>query len=185
MTDPDTTWLHWLRRLIKDKEWAKWGSSDKAVYPVIRGLADFHSGTSDPTYTQIMEFSGLASKQVRDGLKELEERGFVRRQKHGRAVTYCAIEKLPVKTSSNEIVQAVMGYIPKAFQEAMKEIQAYAKGGATCNLIRIEKIVVNVALPGSQQINAEMSDVDMEALRLIQEEGLSMSEALQELSKKR
>jgi len=122
-------WIHVFKGMILDGTWAKLSNAAKAVYPVVKACSDFSSGEACPTYTQIMEFSGLKKEAVRNALKELTGLGLVDTEKVGRANRYRVIEKMAVSPTKT----ATFVYSQKNFGEAREELKSYVTTGKCAN----------------------------------------------------
>jgi len=138
------TWFHVLRSFSHDKEIAKIGTMALAVYIVIKGHTDFHTGSAFPSIPVIAEQIGVTDDTIRLALKQLVKHGWLTVGKKGRSNLYSVVEKVHIDGQDGQRwATAERKYVGKEFQGFVEELQRLAKTG---NLPTDRAITVNLTV---------------------------------------
>lgn len=175
----ETSWFHVFKDMIDNGDMARLDGSTIKVYLVIKSYTNFATGIAFPSIELIAEKAGLSERQVMRCFTELENAGYITKEKLGRHNVYTLREKVSI-TDSDGRPQAVAtwDYIPHGVKDAMAEIKHALITGEMLGgrIIHIEHLVLNVSTGDSTQvnINADPSKLPAE----IKEKLLSMREAI-------
>ena len=138
------TWFHVLRSFSHDKEIAKIGTMALAVYIVIKGHTDFHTGSAFPSIPTIAEQIGVTDDTIRLALKQLVKHGWLTVGKKGRSNLYSVVEKVHINDKDGQRwATAERKYVGKEFQGFVEELQRLVKTG---NLPTDRAITVNLTV---------------------------------------
>lgn len=138
------TWFHVLRSFSHDKEISKIGTMALAVYIVIKGHTDFHTGSAFPSIPVIAEQIGVTDDTIRLALKQLVKHGWLTVGKKGRSNLYSVVEKVHIDDRNGQRwATAERKYVGKEFQGFVEELQRLAKTG---NLPTDRAITVNLTV---------------------------------------
>ena len=138
------TWFHVLRSFSHDKEIAKIGTMALAVYIVIKGHTDFHTGSAFPSIPVIADQIGVTDDTIRLALKQLVKHGWLTVGKKGRSNLYSVVEKVHIDGQDGQRwATAERKYVGKEFQGFVEELQRLAKTG---NLPTDRAITVNLTV---------------------------------------
>lgn len=159
----ETTWFHVFKDMIDNGDMAKLDGSSIKVYLVVKSYTNFATGRAFPSLDLVAEKAGLSSRQVMRCLTELEEFGYIIKEKQGRHNNYTLREKVSI-TDSEGRPQAVAtwDYIPNSVRDAMAELKHAVVSGEMVGgkIIHIENLTLNVSTGDSTQINLNGVNLD-------------------------
>lgn len=145
----ETTWFHVFRSMIDKGDAAKMGGTTFLVYAVIKAHTNWSTGRSFPTIETIMEKAGVKKDTVIRSLKTLEDMGYLRKEKSGRANVYTLREKVTVDDSEGRPqAVALWDYLPNTVKAAQAELKNFVMTGEATDykVIHIETLNLNVQL---------------------------------------
>lgn len=126
----ETTWFHLFRSTILDGEMQKMGDSAFVVYCTIKAHVGFNSGTAFPSISKIQEITGKGKNTVLRALKQLEDSGFLTKEKKGKKNVYQLREKINIQDDTgNATAVASWDYIPSTVKQAQAELKRYIQTG--------------------------------------------------------
>ena len=115
-----------------------------AVYIVIKGHTDFHTGSAFPSIPVIADQIGVTDDTIRLALKQLVKHGWLTVGKKGRSNLYSVVEKVHIDGQDGQRwATAERKYVGKEFQGFVEELQRLAKTG---NLPTDRAITVNLTV---------------------------------------
>lgn len=159
----ETTWFHVFKDMIDNGDMAKLEGSSIKVYLVVKSYTNFSTGRAFPALETIAEKAGLSESQVKRCLKDLEDFGYITKEKTGRHNTYTLREKVSIKDDSGRPqAVATWDYIPNSVRDAVADLKHVMvtgdMGGA--KIVHIEHLVLNVMTGDSAtQININAADL--------------------------
>ena len=160
----ETTWFHVFKDMIDNGDMAKLDGSAIKVYLVVKSYTNFSTGRAFPAIDLVAEKAGLSERQVMRCLVELEDAGYISKNKSGRHNVYTLREKVSIKDSEGRPqAVATWDYIPNSVKDAMAELKHAVVTGDMVGgrIIHIENLVLNVQTgDNSTQININASDLE-------------------------
>jgi DNA-binding transcriptional ArsR family regulator len=162
----ETTWFHVFNAMVHSGELAKISGSTVKVYLVVKAHTGFATGSSFPSLETIAQLSGVTSRQVMRALSELEEKGYIRKEKKGRSNIYTLREKVPFMDDAGETTHvATWDYIPGTVKHTVAELKNVAISGdfAGAKLVHIDTLTINIANQGGTIVNINAGDASGEA----------------------
>lgn len=176
----ETTWFHVFKDMIDSGDMAKLDGSAIKVYLVVKAHTNFSTGRAFPALETIAEKAGLSERQVMRCLTELENYGYITKEKTGRHNTYTLREKVSIKDElGRPQAVATWDYIPNTVKDAMAELKHAVVTGELVGgkIINIQNLVINVSTGDSTQININAADLE-KLPKDMQEKLLAMRDAI-------
>jgi hypothetical protein len=160
----ETSWFHVFKDMIDNGDMAKLDGSAIKVYLVVKSYTNFATGRAFPALELVAEKAGLSERQVMRCFTELENCGYITKEKAGRQNVYTLREKVSIKDSDGRPqAVATWDYIPNNVKTAMAELRHAVVTGEMMGgkIIHIEHLILNV-LTGDHatQINVNEADLD-------------------------
>ena len=152
----ETSWFHVFKDMIDNGDMAKLDGSAIKVYLVVKSYTNFATGRAFPAIELIAEKAGLSERQVMRCFTELENAGYITKEKVGRQNVYTLREKVNIRSEDGRPqAVATWDYIPNSVKSAMAELKHAIVTGEMVGgrIIHIEHLVLNVATDQSTQVN--------------------------------
>jgi len=150
---PKAEWFHMFKEMIRSEVWAGFSPAAKALYPALKTYTNRHDGYAFPSFDTLEKKAGLSRASVSKAVKELEELGYIRREKQGtgRASTqYRLVEKFALPDADGQPTDevATFDYLPGLVKEATAELKNFIARGMTdagkLQYIHIEKLNLTI-----------------------------------------
>jgi DNA-binding transcriptional MocR family regulator len=169
--EAQTTWFHIFKNMIDSGDVAKMGPHACTVYLVIKAHTNYATGLSFPAIETIAEKSGISERQVKRELLQLEEMGYITKEKKGRSNSYTLREKIEIKDEQGRpSAVATWDYLPSSVAAAVADLKNVLVTGDTAKIVHIERLTVNVANAGGLVLNmGDASSIPVEIRAQIQE----------------
>lgn len=166
-----TWWLRILKEMIDSGDWAKMGPYATSVYTVIKAHAAQNNGDSFPSQELIAEETGMSLSEVKRAVKKLVEMKYVKTSKVGRNAHYELVEKIQIYDDDGDaIAQAFWRYVPLLAQDALKEVENFAKTGnldtSLVQVVHVKNLQVQLVMADQNQVTM-ISEVNSEKLQVI------------------
>lgn len=167
--EAETHWFHVFKAMIDSGDLAKMDGSTVKVYLVVKAHTNFSTGHAFPALETISEKSGLSLSQVQQCLKQLEEHGYINKERKGRSNVYTLREKIKIDNGSGESVAvATWDYLPSSVQNAMADLKNVLVTGdlAGAKVVHIERLQINVnnLYDNATNFNVQQFMADLEKL---------------------
>lgn len=143
----ETTWFHVFKDMIDSGDMAKLDGSAIKVYLVVKSYTNFSTGRSFPALDTIAEKAGLSERQVRRALDELQEFGYISKEKSGRNNNYTLREKVSIKDDTGRPqAVATWDYIPNSVRDAVADLKNVVVTGdlGGAKIVTIQNLTVNM-----------------------------------------
>jgi predicted ArsR family transcriptional regulator len=143
----DTSFFSVFKELIDNGTVAELGVYSWTTYTVIKSYANYNSGESFPSVETIAIKSGISEIQVKRSLKQLENRGLLRKERIGRNNIYRLNELISLKDKDNQtIAKATFDYIPSQVKDTLAELRDVLLSGDLkgTKSIHIEHLQLNI-----------------------------------------
>lgn len=166
---PTAEWFHMFKEMIRSEVWAKFSPAAKALYPALKTYTNRHDGYAFPSFDTLECKAGLSRASVSKAIKELEELGYIRKEKHGTgrsSTTYRLVEKFALPGADGQPSEevATFDYLPGLVREATAELKNFVARGMTdagkLQFIHIEKLNLTINHAGRDVI-APQGDVNV------------------------
>lgn len=145
--EAETQWFHVFKAMIDSGELAKMEGSTVKVYLVVKAHTNFSTGRAFPALETIADKSGMSIAQVKRCLKQLEEHGYISKEKKGRSNVYTLREKIHIEDGQGRpAAVATWDYLPSSVQQAVADLKNVLVTGdlAGAKVVHIERLQVNV-----------------------------------------
>ena len=177
----ETSWFHVFKDMIDNGDMAKLDGSAIKVYLVVKSYTNFATGRAFPAIELVAAKAGLSERQVMRCFTELENSGYITKEKSGRHNVYTLREKVSIKDSDGRPqAVATWDYIPNNVKTAMAELRHAVVTGEMMGgkIIHIEHLILNL-VTGDNSTQINVNEADLEKLDPdIKEKMLSMRESL-------
>jgi len=143
----ETTWFHVFKDMIDSGDMAKIDGSAIKCYLVIKSHTNFSTGRAFPALETIAEKAGLSDSQVKRCIKQLEEFGYITKEKKGRSNAYTLREKVSINDEQGRpAAVATWDYLPGSVRDAVADLKNVVMTGdlAGAKIVHIERMQVNV-----------------------------------------
>lgn len=122
--EAETQWFHVFKAMIDSGELAKMEGSTVKVYLVVKAHTNFSTGRAFPALETIAEKAGLSVAQIKRCLKQLEEHGYISKEKKGRSNVYTLREKIQIEDGTGRpAAVATWDYLPSSVQQAVADLK--------------------------------------------------------------
>ena len=145
--EAETQWFHVFKAMIDSGELANMDGSTVKVYLVVKAHTNFSTGRAFPALETVAEKSGLSVSQVQRCLKQLEQHGYISKEKKGRSNVYTLREKIQIEDGQGRpAAVATWDYLPSSVQHAVADLKNVLVTGdlAGARVVHIERLQVNV-----------------------------------------
>jgi DNA-binding Lrp family transcriptional regulator len=162
----ETTWFHVFKDMIDSGDMAKLQGSSMKVYLVIKAHTNFSTGRAFPAIETISDKSGLSDPQVKRCLKELQDYGYITKEKRGRNNIYTLREKVNINDiKGRPVAAATWDYIPHGVRESVADLKNVLLTGdlSGAKIVHIENL--NIQINNNESLGVQVNAADMEALR--------------------
>jgi len=158
-----TTWFHVFKSMVDNGDMAKLSGSSVKVYLVVKSYTNFATGRAFPAQETICEAAGLSKAQVKRCLAELEEYGYINKEKKGRNNLYTLREKVDIRDEEgSQYAVATWDYLPSTVSNAVADLKKVLVTGdfEGAKIVNIERLQVNVnnAYDNSHVVNAQTAN---------------------------
>lgn len=163
----ETTWFHVFKDMIDSGDMAKLDGSAIKVYLVVKSYTNFSTGRAFPALELIAEKSGISARQVIRCLAELENAGYIGKEKAGRHNLYTLREKVSLKDAEGRPqAVATWDYIPNSVRDAVADLRNVMVTGdlGGAKIVTIQNLTVNVVNMGDHATNINVSDASLAKL---------------------
>ncbi|MFA1684546.1 helix-turn-helix domain-containing protein [Achromobacter dolens] len=157
----ETQWFHIFKAMIDSGELARLEGSAIKVYLVVKAYANFSTGFSFPALETVAEKAGLSLSQVQRCLKNLQNNGYIRKEKKGRNNVYTLREKVQIKGEGRRpAAVATWDYLPGSVTQAVADLKRVLITGdlAGAQVVHIERLQVNVTHLHDNAANFNVQD---------------------------
>ena len=167
--EAETQWFHVFKAMIDSGELAKMDGSTVKVYLVVKAHTNFSTGRAFPALDTITEKAGLSLSQVQRCLKQLEQHGYISKEKKGRSNVYTLREKIQIEDGTGRpAAVATWDYLPSSVQQAVADLKNVLVTGdlAGAKVVHIERLQVNVTHLHDNAVNFNVQQfmADLEKL---------------------
>lgn len=162
----EAAWVHIFKEIVRSKVWADLSPLGAKAYVAVKSFTNWESGEAFPSIDTLQEYSGLARASVIKALKELEEKGLLRRDnKRGKGSSYMLVEQFEVTDQTGRPAASVsFDYTPGLVKDAVTELKNFIANGLTLDgkaqYIKIEHLTLNIAHGGNIQNNTYNQTID-------------------------
>ncbi len=164
----DASWVHIFKEIVRSKVWANLSPLGAKAYVAVKAFTSWDDGEAFPSIDTLQEYSGLARASVIKGLKELEEKGLLKRDnKRGKGSSYKLVEQFEVTDGTGRPAASVsFDYMPGYVGDAVAELKNFIANGLTLDgkaqFIKIENLTLNI-VRGDQynQTNNQTIDTNL------------------------
>jgi DNA-binding transcriptional regulator GbsR (MarR family) len=173
--DTDVSWFHIFKELIRSKVWADLTPVTAKLYCVVKAFVNWEDGAAFPSIDKLQEYSGLARASVMKGLRELEEKGLLKRDsRRGVGSNYQLVELFQVTDQSGRPAASVsFDYMPTYVSDAVAELKNFVANGLTVDgktqFIKIENLTLNI-VRGDQYNQTLDTQIMLKGLRDVLEQ---------------
>ena len=161
----ETHWFHIFKEMVDSGELAKMQGSTVKVYLVIKAHTNFSTGRAFPAHETIAEKSGTSIAGVKRSIQELEEMGYITKEKKGRINHYTLREKVLLHDESGvPQAEASWDYLPAGIKVAVADIKNVIMTGdlAGAKIVHIERMNVQI-INGDNNTQAMFVEADVAA----------------------
>ena len=167
--EAETQWFHVFKAMIDSGELAKMEGSTVKVYLVVKAHTNFSTGRAFPALETIAEKAGLSVAQIKRCLKQLEEHGYISKEKKGRSNVYTLREKIQIEDGTGRpAAVATWDYLPSSVQQAVADLKNVLVTGdlAWSKVVHIERLQINVnnLYDNATNFNVQQFMADLEKL---------------------
>jgi len=154
-----------------DRQWR--AGKDGRLYseglPSRQSAHEFQHWPAFPALDTITEKSGLSLSQVQRCLKQLEQHGYISKEKKGRSNVYTLREKIQIEDGTGRpAAVATWDYLPSSVQQAVADLKNVLVTGdlAGAKVVHIERLQVNVTHLHDNAVNFNVQQfmADLEKL---------------------
>ena len=152
----ETMWFHVFKDMIDSGDMARLEGGTIKVYLVIKSYTNFSTGHAFPSIELIAEKSGLSDRQVRRCIADLEQAGYITKDKTKRHNLYTLREKVNIKSDDGRPqAVATWDYLPGSVRDAVADLKNVLVTGdfAGAKIISIQNLTVNVVNVGDNSVN--------------------------------
>lgn len=157
----ETMWFHVFKDMIDSGDMAKLDGGTIKVYLVIKSYTNFSTGHAFPSLELIAQKAGLSDRQVRRCIADLEQAGYITKDKTRRNNLYTLREKVNIKGEDGRPqAVATWDYLPGSVRDAVADLKNVLVTGdfSGAKIISIQNLTVNVVNVNDHAINV-MGDV--------------------------
>jgi DNA-binding GntR family transcriptional regulator len=113
-----------LRALVSSGDLATLSGAAIKVYLAIKAATDLGTGEALLDQPTLIQQTGLSLSHVKRAITELDQAGYLRRERQGRLVQYRITEKIPIADlNGTPSGQARWDYVPGAMHLVMREVK--------------------------------------------------------------
>lgn len=160
----ETTWFHVFKDMIDAGDMAKIDGSAIKCYLVIKSYTNFSTGRAFPALETIAEKAGLSESQVKRSIKQLEDFGYIGKEKKGRHNVYTLREKVQITDEQGRpAAVATWDYLPSSVAHAMADLKNVLMTGdiGGAKIVHIERLNVQINNSGG---NIQFNESDLAKL---------------------
>ena len=170
----ETTWFHVFKDMIDSGDMAKIDGSAIKCYLVIKSYTNFSTGRAFPALETIAEKAGLSESQVKRSITQLEEFGYIGKEKKGRHNVYTLREKVQITDEQGRpAAVATWDYLPSSVSHAMADLKNVLMTGELggAKIVHIERMHINVQI-NNDGGNIQFNEADLAKLPKEMQEAL-------------
>lgn len=154
----EAMWFHVFKDMIDSGDLIRLDGGALKVYLVIKSFANFSTGSAFPSIGLIASKTGLSERQIIRCIADLEQAGYVSKERAGRHNTYKLREKIVIKDLAGEPhAIATWDYLPGSVREAVADLKNVLVTGdfSGAKVINIQHLAltVNVVNAGDNSVN--------------------------------
>jgi DNA-binding transcriptional ArsR family regulator len=165
----DASWFHLFRAMVDSGDLARLSGSAVKVYLVVKAHVNHQTGVAFPSHETIGARAGLSVAQVKRTLIELEEAGYLVKEKAGRHNVYRTREKVEILDDAGQpAAVATWDYLPSGVRDAVAELKRVVLTGdlGGANIVNIERLQINITHAHDQAVVINAQDLDTELAKL-------------------
>ena len=163
----ETTWFHVFKDMIDNGDMAKIEGSAIKCYLVIKSHTNFSTGRAFPALETIAEKAGLSDSQVKRSIKQLEDFGYIAKEKKGRHNVYTLREKVSINDEQGRpAAVATWDYLPSSVSRAMADLKNVLMTGdlAGAKIVHIERLNVQIVSGSNNSGVVQFNETDFAKL---------------------
>lgn len=159
----ETTWFHIFKAMFEDGEVKELGPHAFTIYCAVKSHVNFKNGKAFPSIEHLQNVTGFSKRTVQRGLKTLEDRDLVKKEKVGRSNVYTLREKISIQNEGRPEAVATWDYLPRTVQQAQAELKNFLVDGKhDGTIIHIENLTINMQINNAENCTQKINQVSLE-----------------------